>query len=80
MSKYFWVELFRSSPVMYTTNMKLPEVLVVRVMGSGCICRSEVKDENIISFLAVLRPSLAKRIMKMTRMEIEINPPVAVPY
>ena len=80
MSKYFWVELFRSSPVIYTTNMKLPEGLVVRVMGSGCTCCSEVKEEKIIYFLAVLRPSLAKRIMKMTRMDIEISPPVAVPY
>ena len=80
MSKYFWVELFKSNPAIYTPNMKLPEGLVVRVMGSGCTCCSEVKEENIISFLAVLRPSLAKRIMKITRMEIEISPPVAVPY
>ena len=80
MSKYFWVELFRSSPFRNTPNMKFPEGLVVRVMGSGCTCCSEVKEENIISFLAVLMPSLAKRIMKMIRMDIEISPPVAVPY
>ena len=80
MSKNFWVELLRSNPTINTVNMKLPEVLVVRVMGSGFICCSEVEEENIISFLAVLRPSLAKRIMKMIRMDIEISPPVAVPY
>ena len=80
MSKNFWVELFRSSPIIYTANMKLPEVLVVRVKGSGCICCSEVEDENIISFFAVLRPSLAKRIMNIIRMDIDTSPPVAVPY
>ena len=50
------------------------------VKGLGLTSKDEDWVEVMISFLTVLSPSLAKRMMKRRRMETERIPPVTVPY
>ena len=50
------------------------------VKGSGLISKDDDWVEVMISFLTVLSPSLAKRMMKRRRIDTERIPPVTVPY